>query len=206
MSAHALLTDVHEAQADWTVADTIQFTGKYSFADSGADVRGAGGFSLNTMNRIRSQAQTTTGTFAWTASPNIVVDLRANYSRLRVAGSQALDSFGGAVVPSDLVPSVDESFNFDLNARGANLMIGSDVANIQRQFNTVGAMHAVFGNHSFRFGADYRRMSPQLGFRARETNVLFDGIDQAMTGVPSRTSSRAGAAVRCRERPRARAR
>jgi hypothetical protein len=115
-----------------------------------------------------------------------VVELRANYSRLRVAGSQALDSFGGAVVPSDLVPSVGESFNFDLNARGANLMIGSDVANIQRQFNTVGAMHVVSGKHSFKFGADYRRMSPQLGFRARETSVLFDGIDQAITGVPSR--------------------
>ncbi|HEU4870875.1 MAG TPA: TonB-dependent receptor, partial [Pyrinomonadaceae bacterium] len=180
--ANAARHDVGSFRLHWNPLSTLQITGKYNFADSGADARGAGGVSLNTINRIRSRAQTTSGGFTWTASPNIVVELNANYSRLRVSGSQAFDSFGGAVVPADLVSSVGESFNFDLNARGANLMTGSEVANIQRQFNTIGSIMVVSGKHSFKFGADYRRMSPRLGFRALETNVLFDGV----TGIASR--------------------
>src|SRR6185503_6078409 len=130
--------------------------------------------------------QTATGSFVWTVSPNIVIDLRANYSHLRVTGSQSLDSFGGAVVPPDLVAGFGESFNFDLNSRGANLRTSSDASNLQRQFNTVGSFMIVSGKHNFKFGADYRRMSARLGFRTRETNVLFDGVAQAITGVPSR--------------------
>ena len=183
--ANSARHDAGSFRLDWT-ANTTQFTGRYSFADSVADARGVGGFSFNTTNRIRSQAQTATGTFVWTASPNVVVDLRANYSRLHVTGSQALDSFGGAVVPSNLVSPFSGSFNFDLNARGANLMTGSDVANIQRQVNTLGNVVVVSGKHDFKFGADYRRMSPLLGFRAHETNVLFDGVAQAITGIPAR--------------------
>ncbi|HEU4434174.1 MAG TPA: TonB-dependent receptor, partial [Pyrinomonadaceae bacterium] len=162
------------------------FTGKYNFADSDAGERGAEGFSLNTVNRIRSQAQTVTGIFSRTLSSTKVLELRANYSRLRVAGSQALDEFGGAVVASSLAPGFSESFNFDLNARGANLIAGSEVSNIQRQFNVLGSLVIVSGNHSFKFGGDYRRISPSFGLRSLETNVLFDGVGQAITGVPAR--------------------
>jgi len=184
--ANSARHDVASFRVDWNATDATQFSGRYSFADSDADTRGAGGFSLNTINRIRSQAQTTTGSFVWTASPTVVVDLRANYSRLRVTGSQALDSFGGAAVPSNFVAGFGESFNFDLNARSANLMIGSDASNLQRQFNTVGTVIVISGKHDFKFGADYRRMSPHLGFRTRETSVLFDGVGQAITGIPAR--------------------
>ncbi|HZI61967.1 MAG TPA: TonB-dependent receptor [Pyrinomonadaceae bacterium] len=184
--ANSARHDVGSFRVDWNATNATQFSGRYSFADSDADTRGAGGFSLNTVNRIRSQAQTTTGSFVWTVTPRVMVDVRANYSRLRVAGSQALDSFGGAVIPSDLVGGIGESFNFDLNGRGANLIIGSDAANIQRQLNTVGSVIFISGKHDFKLGADYRRMSPLLGFRTHETNLLFDGVGQAITGIPAR--------------------
>jgi Ca-activated chloride channel family protein len=183
--ANAARHDIGAFRLDW-MGERSSFTGRYGFADSDADERGAGGFSLNTMNRVRSRAQTITGIFSNTLSSAIVLDLRANYSRLRVTGSQSLDEFGGAVVPSSLAPAFGDSFNFDLNARGANLMTGSEVANIQRQFNAVGSMLIVSGTHSIKFGADYRRMSPSIGVRSLETNVLFDGVGQAITGVPAR--------------------
>jgi Ca-activated chloride channel homolog len=177
--------DIGGFRLDW-MENSTSFSGKYNFADSDADERGAGGFSLNTMNRIRSQAQTVTGIFTKTLSSTKVLELRASYSRLRVAGSQALDEFGGALVPSSMASVFGESFNFDLNARGANLTTGSEVSNIQRQFNVLGSLMIVSGNHDFKFGADYRRMAPSFGLRSLETNVLFDGVGQAITGVPSR--------------------
>jgi Ca-activated chloride channel family protein len=183
--ANSAQHDVGSLRVDWLTLKA-NFWGKYNFADSGADERGAGGFSLNTTSRIRSRAQTATAGFIWTISSNVVLDLRANYSRLRVAGASALDTFGGAVVPSALVAAPGEWFTFDLNARGANLMIASDAANLQRQLNTTGTIQVVSGDHSLKFGVDYRRMSPRLGFRKHETNVLFDGVDQAITGVPAR--------------------
>ena len=36
------------------------------------------------------------------------------------------------------------------------------------------------------FGGDFRRLSPVIDLRASEENVLFDGVDQALTGVASR--------------------
>jgi len=177
--------DIGAFRLDWTNQST-SFIGKYTFADSDADERGAGGFSLNTVNRIRSQAQTVTGIFMKTLLATQVLEVRANYSRLRVAGSQALDGFGGALVPSSLPPAFDGSLNFDLNARGANLISGNEVSNIQRQFNVLGLLDIVSGNHRFKFGADYRLLSPSFGLRSLETNVLFDGVGQAITGVPWR--------------------
>lgn len=185
--ANAARHDVGSIRID-EMHDAWSFNGKYSFADSVADERGAGGFSLNTTNRIRSRAQTISGSLNRILSTSKIVELRANYSRLRVTGSHVLDEFGGAVVPSDLIPPAGESFNFDLNARGASLMAGSEVSNIQRQLNLTGAISIVSGDHSYKFGVDYRRMSPAFGARAIETNTLFNGVNQALTGIPSRLS------------------
>jgi Ca-activated chloride channel family protein len=177
--------DAGSIRAD-VIRDRSSFSGKYTFAESEADERGAGGFSLNTTGRIRSFAQTVTGSLSQTLSPTKILELRANYSRLRVAGSYALDEFGGAVVPEELLPG--SAFNFDLNARGANLIAGDEVANVQRQFNANGSLNVVSGDHNYIFGGDYRRMSPSLGMRTVEQGVLFNGVDQALTGIAARAT------------------
>ncbi len=160
------------------------FFGRFSLSDSDASERGAGGLSLNTTNRIRSLAHTVTGSINRALSPTQVLELRANYSRLRVAGSYELDEFGGAVVPADLLSG--RAFNFDLNARGANLVTGDEVANVQRQVNVNGAWMILAGTHDFRFGGDYRRLSPVIGVRTLEESALFNGMDQALTGIAAR--------------------
>ncbi|HKR14295.1 MAG TPA: TonB-dependent receptor, partial [Pyrinomonadaceae bacterium] len=110
-------------------------------------------------------------------------NIRANYSRFSIGRSYDLDQFGGA---ANLLPGTPGSLNFDLNARGAALLIGSNAANVQRQFNLVGATDIVSGNHTYRFGADYRRLWPIIGMRTLEESVLFDGVDQAITGNAAR--------------------
>src|SRR5256714_4577921 len=102
----------------------LSLNARYNVADSAADERGARGFSLNTLSRTRTLAQTFTGSASYTISPSLVGELRANYSRLTSHGSQLLDSFGGAVVPagesSDAFTSArGRSFVFDLGGRGA---------------------------------------------------------------------------------------
>src|SRR6185369_3944098 len=97
-----------------------------------------------------------------------------------------LDEFGGATVPA--APDYPAAFTFDLNSRNAALMSGSEKSNLQRQFNVLGSIMFVDGNHSFKFGGDFRRLSPVIDLRASEKNVLFDGVEQALTGVAERIS------------------
>lgn len=120
----------------------------------------------------------------------MIIQLRANYSRLRVNGSYLLDEFGGAAVsPAFLFPASDRSSVFDLNGRGGSLITGNRVSNIQRQFNFVGSTSIVSGNHSLKFGGDYRRLSPVIALRVSEVSALFDGVAQALTGVAARVSA-----------------
>ena len=180
--------DVASFRLDHTINAESMLTVRYNFADSDAVMRGAGGFSLNTTNRIRNRSQMTTASLTHTISPTKVLELRGNYSRSRVSGSYLLDEFGGAVVPKNFTNFSDGSFAFDLNARGASLMSGSKIANVQRQLNLVSALTAVAVNHEFQFGVDYRRLSPVIASRALEESLLFNGVSQALSGEPTRVN------------------
>ncbi len=186
--ANAARHDVGSLRVDHNLT-TWNFSGKYVFADSEADERGAGGFSLNTISRTRSLAQTITGSLNKVISPRVVFELRASYSRLRVTGSNELDEFGGASNLRSGTP-----LTLDLNARGAALRLGDEAANVQRQFNVVPSSTMISGNHTFRFGADYRRLSPIIGLRTSEEDVFFNGANQAITGMSARAGlfTRAG--------------
>ena len=176
--------DAGSIRIDHSPNSETVLTGRYTFADSDATRRGAGGLSLNTTHRIFSRSQMISGALTHTLSPVSVIELRANYSRLRVNGAYFTDEFGGALSPQGPLP--DSSFAFDLNSRNAAWMVGDEQSNLQRQFNVAGSLETVRGNHVFKFGGDYRRLSPSIDLRTSEQNVLFDGIDQAITGVATR--------------------
>jgi Ca-activated chloride channel homolog len=161
-------------------------SGRYHFASSEATLRGPNGLSLNTLNRIQNRSQMITGSVAHTLSPTTVIDLRANYSRARVNGTYLLDDFGGAVIPDASFPA--SAFTFDLNSRNAAWMIGNEQSSLQRQFNLIGSVENVRGEHTLKYGGDYRRVSPSIGLRSSELNTLFDGMTQASTGVATRVN------------------
>ena len=178
--------DAASINLDHSLNAETMLHGRYSFADSDAKLRGPNGFSLNTLNRIQNRSQMITGSVSHTYSPNTIFELRANYSRSRVNGTYFLDNFGGAVVPDSPFPT--SSFSFDLNSRNAAWMIGDEQSNLQRQFNVSGSVTTIRNQHSLKFGGDYRRLSPSIDLRASELNALFDGMDQASTGVATRVN------------------
>jgi Ca-activated chloride channel family protein len=174
--------------------DLLTLGGHFSFTNSHADERGAGGFSLNTLNRVANRSALITGSADYVISPSVVAELRLNYSRFTSRSSYELDSFGGAVVPfaSNFPPpgfSGDgPAFSADLNARSSKLLSGGEVASTQRQLNLLGAVTMVAGSHTFKVGADYRRMFPIIGLRPEERTVLFDGVTQALSGTAARVN------------------
>ncbi len=177
--------DVGSIRLDHMFRDNSSVRGRYNFADSSADTRGANGFSLNTTNRIQTRAQTITASLTQMFSPTHLLDLSANYSHLRIKGSYLPDQFGDAVIPANLFPS---SFIFNLNSRNSSLMTGDETSSVQRQFNLLGTATILSGNHSIRFGADFRRLSPTIGVRSSEQNVFFDGMGQAIDGIAARVN------------------
>ena len=56
----------------------LSLSGYLSMTNSSADERGAGGFSLNTLNHISNRARTVTGTATYTISANVVAEIRGN--------------------------------------------------------------------------------------------------------------------------------
>ncbi len=180
--------DAGSLRLDHTLSVSILLRGRYTFADSDSSQRGANGFSLNTTHRIRTRAQTVTGTWIQTVSPRIVFEVHANYSRFRNDGSYLLDEFGEATT-SGLTTQASGSFAFDLHSRNAGFMIGDDARNVQRQFNLAGSTWMIYGNHSFKFGADYRRLTPIIGMRPFEQNILFDGVAPVFTASAARVNN-----------------
>ena len=187
--ANAGRHDVGSLRLDGMPLPTLTLSAYVNFADSTADERGASGLSLNTLDHLASRAQRVTGSAIHTASSTTVLEVRANYSRFTARSAYALDTFGGATLPSPLVfnqLSNSTQLSADLNARSTQLMSGSDATSTQRQFNLLGAVLKVSGNHSMKFGTDYRRLSPIIGLRGLEQSALFDGVTQALTGNAAR--------------------
>jgi Ca-activated chloride channel family protein len=187
--------DAASLRLDQSVTNGLMLSGRYDYAASSSAERGAGGFSLNTLNARRSRLQTLTGSVVYTASPTVVLELRANYSRLAASSAYTLDDFGGAATPlTDISLAAffsdgDRSARFDLDGRNAALFNGGEVASTQRQFQTTGAVTWINGNHAWKFGADYRRIAPVIGLRPSERDVLFNGVEQAVTGVAARVGA-----------------
>lgn len=186
---------------DHVATDRLSFNARYGAANSSDEERGAGGTTTNTVSRVRSLAQTLTGTLNFLSSSSSAFEARANYSRVRVRDSRVLDGFGGAVVPGPdteagallnvptLPTTPGDSFAFDLGGRGTFLTRADEAANLQRQLNLVGSFNFVSGTHAFKLGADYRRLSPVIGRRASERDLYFEGVAGALAARVARDAA-----------------
>ncbi|HEX8846966.1 MAG TPA: TonB-dependent receptor [Pyrinomonadaceae bacterium] len=166
---------------------------RYNYAASQARERGVNNSSLNTLNTRRSNVHTLTGSATYTISPSVVAELRTGYSRFTLHRSDTLDEFGGATIALGqnlaFFSNRNGSNRFDLDGQNAALSTSSDVANTQRQFNSVGSVSIVNGEHTLKFGADYRRVAPIIGLQPSEQSLLFNGLEPALAGVATRIGS-----------------
>jgi hypothetical protein len=134
----------------------------------------------NLQQRYRSLAQVASEIFSnnsvtvgltWVATPTLTNDLRFNWTGVRSTEVRTIDSFGGAVPVPDsmLFPSGFTPHNFQFiwyafngAQSSANQAVGTGNDNIEHQQNIVDAVSWVKGSHQFKFGMDYRRITPIL--------------------------------------------
>jgi len=125
----------------------------------------------------------------------LVNDFRFNYSTHQIASTVGLDTFGGAVPFTSAAffggtpqPFTEENglFSFQVfgGLRSTSLATGLNTTNTQRQTNIVDHFSVVKGNHSLRFGVDYRRLSPifaprgyvAIGFYNNFSDIVADSV------------------------------
>jgi Carboxypeptidase regulatory-like domain/TonB dependent receptor len=120
-------------------------------------------------------------------SPTKVNDFRANWSRNTGTFVVSLTNFHGGVVPlnsllfppsSPYSPDKGEALVF---APGGEVREGTNYSNVQRQLNFVDTFSWAVGVHQFRFGIDYRRLSPT--YLERTGYAVFPAYTDLVAGT-----------------------
>ncbi|HEX7770881.1 MAG TPA: TonB-dependent receptor, partial [Pyrinomonadaceae bacterium] len=159
---------------DHSPSGRLTIFGRYNHAPSESELR-----SLTVPNVITTNNfNTTTATVGANISitPQLLNDLRINFSRNENLNSGRMDNFGGAT-PFD--PALyqgsfagpDSTLNIFVLTR--NFTIGTTNNNLQRQFNIVNHLSAITSNHELKFGIDYRRLSPVYNARDYQLGLFF---------------------------------
>src|ERR1700741_1468455 len=185
--------DATSLRIDHHVNPRLILFGRYNHAPSESIQRGILNSGLNTSETLQLKTKTLTGGMTWLISPTTINELRVNYSHNSAVRTFALDSFGGAVVPDDslLFPSFATSAdsNFVLllaGGRNSALRVARNLENLQRQLNIVNSLELVSRSHQYKFGVDFRRLTPLIGPRVYgQTANFFGGVNAALLGRAS---------------------
>jgi hypothetical protein len=184
--------DSYSIRIDESLGSKVRLFGRYGYSSSNLIPRGSeGAFSLNTVEHISSNTQFVTAGTTWAPSSSVAADLRFNYSRSTSAASLRLDTFGGAVPPPDslLFPAPfsrgNASFNLDVLSGVQTVWeLGHAASNHQRQINLVDNLSLQKASHSFKFGADYRWISPIFDPNAYFASLIFFNAPSLAAGTP----------------------
>ena len=155
--------DAFAIRIDHKLSKDLKIFGRYNHAPSFLKERG-GSFSANTIRTRSFSADTLTLGATQVLGNNSVNDLRVNYSRSESFTDTDLDDFGGAVRPPDsllFAPpyASPETAGFSFRIDTSTFSIGAS-GRRQRQLNIVDNFSLNTGDHQFRFGFDYRRLTP----------------------------------------------
>lgn len=159
--------------------------GRFNEAPSSTSYRGGqpgyGGAPLNVVTEAYTDNRTLTLGSTQIFGPAVTNEVRFNFSRSKAGQSSSADTFGGAVVPPDsyFFPDFADpaSSGFGTYIPGyTGITIGSISARQQTQFNVVNNFSWVAGRHQWKFGVDYRRMTPKFGYPPYGTLAQFNGI------------------------------
>jgi hypothetical protein len=156
--------DAYSIRLDHAVNSKISLFGRYNYSPSSTTVRDPFG-ALSSTQSLDTSVQTFTVGLTHLITPHISNDIRANYSNDRVGSQFQLDNFGGAVPLTDaqMYPSGFSTANglFELLILGAGEYAnGRSGTDEQRQVNLIDNLSWTKGSHQFKFGMDYRWLSP----------------------------------------------
>ena len=173
-------------RVDGNVNKKMTVFGRYNYAPSKTSPRAGTGIALTVIRVFSAGTETLTGGSTYLLNNNLTNDLRFNYSRSKAEAFSIIDNLGGAIVPdeSSIFPpglsTSNASFTMQISgATNSAVFLGKGSATRQRQLNIVDSVLSVIGNHQFKFGADYRRLTPILSFPGYSQILIFSGVGTA---------------------------
>jgi hypothetical protein len=152
--------------------------GRYNYAPSRSIAR-LGNGQLNNPRSAFFRTHTFTVGTTWIFNSRMSNEFRINYSHQDAGTVLTLDSFGGAVpittavIPSGVPP--DDTF-FSVTVINSTITIGRNGEGVQRQLNTLDNVSMVAGNHSLKFGIDFRLLNPSRLQRSADLAYTFPTI------------------------------
>lgn len=173
--------DIFGLRIDNTFTSRINFGGRYSYAASKALVRGDKDFSLNTLRRTDIKTNALSLWTTYTPTSTLVTEGRVNFSRNRLKQQFSVDNFGGADISN--LPVSNNLIRYDFTGQNAALVAGPPSQTDINQFQAVGLVEWIRNNHDFSFGADFRRLSFEIGANPIERRLLFSGVSPSLDGT-----------------------
>jgi len=176
--------NAYSIRLDQIVNSKINLFGRYNYSPNNFDLRGPLAAPLTVLSEtepISSSIHTLTLGLTELIRSHISNEIRTNYSNQRVSEKLILDSFGGAVPPSEslLFPT-----GYSPAASAFYLYIpgvgeygeGKAGTDEQRQVNLIDNLSVVKGSHQLKFGVDYRWLSPFESRAQYEQFAQFSGV------------------------------
>jgi outer membrane receptor protein involved in Fe transport len=179
--------DAYSIRIDHTVSSRLTLFGRFNEAPS--DITSFSGGADWTVSNGSTRTLTLGANLALT--PRLNNELRFNYSR-QLGWLQWIQGTYGGAIPVDtalLNNGLGGYGTVQFNFGGYSAMVagGDYVKNYQRQINVVDNASLVKGAHQFKFGVDYRRLSPTYGVQQQQIVMFWSeaAINSATTTLGS---------------------
>jgi hypothetical protein len=180
---------------DYTPTPKLNLFVRGDYAPSSGAQHGAFDFyATSTYSSTISNLNTITAGATYMLTSSLVNDFRFNISHAKGATTVVPVAFGGATPPSsaylfqsDPTYNVNTSvFSLFFNDSTTDYYVGNDATNHQRQLNYVDTLSWSHGKHSFKFGGDFRHLTPTNGYRPWDIGYDFDSVQSLVqTQIPS---------------------
>jgi hypothetical protein len=165
---------------------------RYNFSSSYFKQRSAGAEALSIIEDVPVRLHTGTAGLTISATPAIVNDLRLNWSWSTASSLFTGDNLGGAVPlsPSSLLPAgqnaATSTFGYAIESGNlTDIQYGQNAWNRQKQFNLVDNLSWQKGTHLLKFGADYRRLTPQENSSYYHQFSIFNSVTDFLNASPA---------------------
>jgi hypothetical protein len=160
---------------------------------SGSQYGAFNAYTRSTYSTTAANLDTTTAGATYTFTNSLVNDFRYNISHAKGSTTVIPIALGGAIIPSDAYlfqsnPTYNiktSVFGLYFNDGSTGYYVGNDATNHQRQLNYVDTLSWTHGRHNFKFGVDFRHLTPRNGYRPWDISYDFDSVKALiMTQVP----------------------
>jgi hypothetical protein len=157
--------DSTSVRLDHIVNDKLRLFFRFSDSPSTSQARGTGAFQTPAELDVSSyDSRTYTGAANSAFTSRLSNEFRMNYTSNQVVALDEISSFGGSaplelLQLSGLGAGADVSFGLLYGGYEIGIQQGRSSA-VQRQWNLVDTASFLVGRHQFKFGVDYRRLTP----------------------------------------------